>query len=421
MHVHADTKSGPAITASPGRRIERWLKHIRRDVPPAIILGGSVNGLSFVRSLGRRGIPTLLLDSDYLIGMYTRFGQVGVLADPEEDPDAWLDLFEFIGSRLESAGVIFATSDVAALFLAGYAETLGKSFRFITADLEAVEKIVNKRHQYAIAEKAGIPIPRTFFPESVDDVRRVIDDVPYPCILKSYKSHLGKKKIRKKVMVATSPDELVDYFGTIATGEVQFMIQEIIPGDDNSLYGYLAFWDKHAREHAWVTKQKLRQFPPLYGDGSFQQTVESRETRALSCKLLQQFNYRGFVGVEYKYDYRDQTYRLMEINPRTVSGNQLPISAGVDFPWIGYNYLLGREENQRGTRFRTGVTYMNEEWDFKAFLALRSAGKLTFGDWWRSLRRAGARAVGALDDPRPLLVVLLRFARAFLRGSRVEG
>jgi predicted ATP-grasp superfamily ATP-dependent carboligase len=148
-------------------------------------------------------------------------------------------------------------------------------------------------------------------------------------------------------------------------------------------------------------------------------TVEAPEVAELSRRLLAAFDYQGFVGVEFKRDVRDGTYRLMEINPRTVSGNQLAISAGVDFPWIGYRYLTEADtDGLANSAFKVGVKYVNEEWDFKAFLALRRRGELTARRWIDSLRGAEARAVFAWDDPLPLLVVGWRFLRAAMRGRR---
>ena len=43
-------------------KVEKWLTRIRRGKPLAVILESGANGLSFSRSLGRRGVPTLLLD-----------------------------------------------------------------------------------------------------------------------------------------------------------------------------------------------------------------------------------------------------------------------------------------------------------------------------------------------------------------------
>jgi D-aspartate ligase len=405
------------VSERENQQLERWLNQIDDHKPLAIIMGGSVNGLSFVRSLGRRKVPTLLLDSDRLIGIYTRYGKVQILPDCDRHPEPWIELFEFIGSRAKSTGVLFATSDEHVLFIAKYSESFSRYFRFIKPNVNTLEQIVNKRSQYTIAEKAGISIPRTHFPESLDEVHALSNDVPYPCILKPYRSHLARKKMSEKVLVVNSSEELSDRFLRVATGDVQFMIQEIIPGDDSALFGYLAFWDESGAECGWLTKRKLRQFPPHYGHGSLQITVQAPEVRELSRRLLQTFNFKGFVGIEFKYDSRDETYRLMEINPRTVSGNQLAISAGVDFPWIGYKYLTGNDHEQvLSPSFLPEVQYMNEEWDFKAFLSLRKSGKLTFVRWVRSVRGSKAKAIWAWDDPLPMIVVLWRFLRAFLRA-----
>jgi predicted ATP-grasp superfamily ATP-dependent carboligase len=402
-------------------RIEGWLAHIRGRKPLAVIMGGSINGLSFARSLGRRQIPTLLVDSERLIGTYTRYGKVVILPPANEHPEDWVEFLNFVGSKPEHPGVLFATSDVHCVLVSEQSEALRPYFRFVVPKSDTLEQIVNKRIQYRIAEEVRIPIPRTYFPESVNHLRSLAKDVPYPCILKPYKSHLGRKKIPKKVVVIHSREELIGEYSRIATGDLDFMIQDIIPGPDSSLFGYLAFWDSEGHECNWLTKRKLRQNPPLYGDGSLQITVHEPEVAELSRRLLRTLNYRGFVGIEFKFDDRDQTFRLMEINPRTVSGNQMAISAGVDFPWIGYRYLTGSNTNTTTAEpFQPGIKYFNEEWDFKAYLALRKSGELTLGRWLRSVCGSKAKAIGAWDDPLPLIVLFWRFLQAFFRDMKLS-
>ncbi len=398
--------------------LEGWLRRTRGRRPPAIVLGGSVNGLSFVRSLSRRGVPTLMLDSEPLIGTYTQHAETMLLPAADEQPQAWVEVLERIGMRLDDPGVLFATSDVHGVLMAENAELLRRYFRFLIPGPQAMERIVNKRAQYGVAESAGIPIPRSSFPESLEEAERISKQFPYPCILKPYKAHVARKKVPKKVAVVGSADELVSEFGRLASAEVPYMVQEIIPGADDALFGYLAFWDAEGRERAWLTKRKLRQNPPHYGDGSLQVSADAPEVAELSRRLLDAFEYRGFVGVEFKHDARDGSYRLMEINPRTVSGNQLAISSGVDFPWLGYLYLSADAAEMPTVSFQPGVKYVNEEWDLKAFLALRKSGDLTFRGWLRSLAGARARAIWALDDPLPLLVVGWRMLKAAARGRR---
>jgi D-aspartate ligase len=397
----------------PTRQLERWLRQSGGKNPPAIILGGSYNALSFARSLGRRGIPLLMLESERFLGTYTRYGKLLLLPPVEESTQSWIECLEFVGARLERSGVLFPTSDAHSLFVAHHSDRLQCYFRFLVPDTETLNRIVDKRVQYGIAQAVGIPIPRSLFPESIQEVRLLANDVAYPCLLKPYRSHAARKRLgKKKLLVVRSPSELISRYAEMNSVETPLMVQEIVPGADSALFGYLALWDGEGHELAWVTKRKLRQFPAQYGDGSLQVTVEAPEVAELSRRLLQTFAYRGFVGVEFKLDARDHTHRLMEINPRAVSGNQLAISAGVDFPWIGYEHLTGIDLGTApGTVFRSDVKYVNEEWDVQAYLALRKSGAMRLGGWLGSLRDAEAKAVGAWDDPMPFLVGLWRFLR----------
>jgi len=390
--------------------LDRWLARNRGPQALAIVFGGSCNGLSFLRSLGRRGVPTLLLESERYLGTFTRFGKVLMLPPVNAAPDLWEEVLAYVAARLDQPGVIFATSDELCLFVSQREAALKRHYRLLMPDATTMQQIVNKRSQYEIAQAAGIPVPAIHFPESPAAAARVAAAMTYPCLLKPYTSHTARKKLQGKVAVVQTAEELRAAYERITGKGITVMIQEIIPGADSELFGYMAFWDEAGREVTWVTKRKLRQFPPQFGDGSFQVTVDAPEVAELSRRLLRAFRYRGFVTVEFKRSARDQVCRLIEINPRTVSGNQLAICAGVDFPWLGYQHLTGASAGTVAP-FRVGVKYVNEEWDVQAYRALHRAGQLDRRSWLRSLTGTEAWALGAWDDPRPLLAGGWRFLR----------
>ncbi|MEI7761102.1 MAG: ATP-grasp domain-containing protein [Thermoleophilia bacterium] len=401
---HAERSSAPVLDPS----LTLWLREIDGAAPLAVVLGGSCNGLSFVRSLGRRRIPTLLLDSQRSPEMRTRFGKVAVIPSAYGDPEGCISFLEQVGERLSKPGVIFATSDVHTRLVAEYEARLRPGFRFLVPDLQTVDRIINKRKQYEFARSIGIPIPTTSFPESVEQAARAAAEARYPCLLKPYDSHAVRSELsdRKVILVESAPELMAAYVRLTGLG-VPLMIQELIPGEESALVGYLAFWDRDRHERAWLTKQKLRQNPPGLGDGTLSVSVDVPEATTLSRRLLDGLEYQGFVGVEFKVDERDRTLRLIEINPRTVSGNELAIRSGVDFPWIGYQALTDPgSASATVVRGRNGVTYVHEQWDARAFMALRRAGRLSFFGWLWSLRRVRATAIGAWDDPMPLLAAI---------------
>jgi len=386
------------------RRLERWLAGLGSDPLPAVVVGGGPNGLSFVRSLGRRGVPVILFDGVGGIARHSRYAHAVSLPGPLQFGDEWIDALERLALSLPGGAALFATNDTLISLIARHEEQLARSYRFVVPPLPVVELIVDKRSQYRFAEAHGIPIPLTRFPTSRGDVEELCSTMPFPCILKPHESAAGRAVLGKKAIQAEDAHELLAAFDRFATGPTKFMVQELIPGDDAQLFGYLGFWDRDGCEQNWLTKRKLRQFPAGLGDGSLHRTVDAPEVRALARTLLGAMRYRGFVNAEFKRDARNGELKLIEVNPRTAMSNQLGTAAGVDFPWLGYRYLtLGSGEVEFAPDFKRGVQYVDEILDLRAFLALRARGSLSTAAWLRS--HAATRGFGAWSarDPRPFL------------------
>jgi len=393
--------------------LDGWLKStVGGALPIAVVLGGGVHGLSYARSLGRRGVPVLVAESPQGFVGKSRYVRSVTLGAPSENADEWVEFLVAVGKSLPQRGALFAVNDVLVELVAVHADRLEEWFHFVVPDAGVVRSILDKRFQYETARKAGVALPTTFFPESAAEVEEAAAMVRYPALFKPYEAASGRAQIRLKALRAHEPDELVSCFRRFATSDTKFMVQEFVPGDDTALVGYLAFWDRDGRERAWMTKAKVRQYPSGVGDGSFQVSVTAPEVAEVSRCLLRAFKYRGLVSVEFKRDARDNSYQLMEINPRTVLGNPLAISAGVDFPWIVYRYLTRPDEHDAPVQgFRVGVKHVNEELDLRAFLALRKERKLTSWQWIRQLAGARSWAVASIRDPQPLLHLVCTHSR----------
>jgi predicted ATP-grasp superfamily ATP-dependent carboligase len=395
-----------------------WLRRLPPATPPAILLGvGSTNDLSALRSFTRRGIPTLHLVSQRLLGSFSRFGFRVRMPPVEHEPEAWLRMLDRVASALGSPAALFALSDEHCELVARNAERWRAQLRFVVPDAETFARIVDKRRQYTAAAAVGVRTPITFYPEDGAELASLAPTLSYPVILKPHTSYVGRPQIgNRKVVVVATPDELLAAFARCTASGVRFMVQQIVPGGDDAIFWYSGFWDAQGRERAWFTVQKLRQFPAGFGDGCLQRTIDAPAIVDESRRLLTAFRYRGLVMVEFKRDATDGTWILMEINPRTVSGNQLGITAGVDLAWIAYRHLVGGDDATPAPRFRSGVRYVNEEWDVLAFLEARAAGRLTLGAWLRSLVGVRAWAIAAWDDPGPLVVGVWRALARVWRG-----
>lgn len=392
-------------------KIERWLRTRPAGSPVAVVLGGQANGLSYLRSLGRRRVPTLMLAGH---DPGSRYGRTLELPDAVRQPEDWLAILDRVGRSLPTPGVLIPTSDPLVLLVAQHAAELGARFRFVVPEAHVVESIVNKRSQYQHAAAAGVPIPATHFPSSGKELRALAGELAYPCLLKPYESHLSKQAIGAKAIIAQNPEELLAGYDRYAADH-RLLVQDLIPGADDCLFGYVAFWDPVGTEHSWITRQKLRQYPRAIGNGSLQQTVDRPEVAEVGRRLIQSYDYRGPVAVEFKWDHRDDSFRLMEINARSGASNQLGVDAGVDFPWLIYTTALETSGRPvaKPPPFRPGVKWIYEELDFRAFLDLRSTDHMTLRGWLASVRGVESWAFWSLRDPRPFL----SRAFAYVRGS----
>jgi predicted ATP-grasp superfamily ATP-dependent carboligase len=368
---------------------------------PAWIFGSSVNTLSFVRSLGRKGIPCVVLDGSEMIGARSKYTAFVRISLTELSSESGIDCLINAARKYDQKPIVFATSDEHNEFLARHGDTIKEYCDFLVPTPKTIDTILDKRRQYETAERIGIPLPSSLYPESIEDIAVLKSKLNFPCIIKPCKAHIGRQLLGgKKVRVVNNYNELIECWAQLGKRSAEFMVQEIIPGGDDDLFGYLAFWSKDSSEVAWITKQKLRQNPPIYGDGALQQSIDCEDARELSTRLLHELGYQGFVGVEFKRDPRDGKLKLMEINPRTVSGNQLAVSSDVDFPFIAYSLLVNPSYHYAG-KFRPGVRFINEDWNFRAYLILRKTGEMHLFSYLLELFRSDSRAIWAIDDLNP--------------------
>jgi predicted ATP-grasp superfamily ATP-dependent carboligase len=388
------------------------------DLPVAWVFGSSINALSFVRSLGRKKVRCIVFDDSPMIAASSRYATFVKASVAELSSDSCLRVLADVARKSRYKPVIFATSDAHNEFLAHSGYQLEDLCDFCIPDPITIDALIDKKKQYETAKKVGIPVPLCIYPPDVEFIKENQHLFNFPCIIKPCTAHRGRQLLNgKKVKVVQNIVELGEAWGLLGDAVSEFMVQEVIPGGDSGLYGYLAFWSRDGEEVAWITKQKLRQNPPIYGDGALQVAIDAPEVRELSIRLLKEFGYKGFVGVEFKLDPRDEIFKLMEINPRTVSGNQLAISAGIDFPYIGYQYLTGAQFSYSGT-FKRGTQFVNEDWDFRSCITLRKTNEGGLWNYMKDLYFSESKAIWAPDDLGPVWLTVSTVFGDFSRKVR---
>jgi predicted ATP-grasp superfamily ATP-dependent carboligase len=373
--------------------------------PGAVVIGGDYQGLGIVRSLGRRGVPVLVLDDERSIAAASRFSSRAVRVASLREEDATLAELDAARTAHGLEGwVLYPTREETVAALARNHAALSRSFRVPTPGWESVRHAWDKRETYRLAQALGVPTPRSWFPRDEEDLGDIDADGPVilkPAIKEHFIYETGAKAWR-----ADSGEELRRQFRRARSivGDGEVIVQELVPGGGGQQFSYCALF-KDGSALATMTVQRRRQHPSDFGRAStFVETVALPALEEPSVRFLRAIDYYGLVELEYKLDPRDGQLKLLDVNARTWGYHSLGPAAGVDFPYLLFQDLVG--EPVPPVRARPGVRWIRLVTDVPNALVDIRAGRLRPGEYLRTLRNVGTEAVFSARDPLPGLYEL---------------
>jgi len=126
--------------------------------------------------------------------------------------------------------------------------------------------------------------------------------------------------------------------------ELPIMLQEFIPGPPNAGYFVDGFRDRYGRITALFARRRLRMFPAKLGNSTLIESVPTRNLHRAILPLehlLEEISYRGIFSAEFKFDERDRTFKLIEINGRPWWYVEFANRSGVDVLSMAYRDALG--------------------------------------------------------------------------------
>ncbi len=319
-----------------------------------------------------------------------------------------------LGREIGGRPVLIPTSDDTAELVADHAGQLGEVFRFQDNPPELVRALSNKRALHALARRHGIPTAETTFPESLEDVRRFAETATFPVMLKASDGLRLQARTGKKMVIARSAEALLEWYQRLEDpADPMLMLQEYIPGGDDTIWMFDGYFDRSSDCVFGVTGKKLRQYPIHTGATSLGLCEENAPTRELTCRFMKEIGYRGILDIGFRFDARDGSYRLLDPNPRIGQTFRLFVSReGWDVARLLYLDLTGQPLPVATPV--DGRKWIVEDWDLESSLDYRREGTLTLGGWIRSLRGIEEGAWWAADDRAPFW----RVARSVLRRAR---
>ncbi len=302
---------------------------------PAVVLNPGTAGVGLIHALSLGDVEIVTVGRNWppLLGRFSRFPVQRITYRPKEG-DTLAECLLRVADRFEGKGVLYPAIDVDLEAILLEQERLSERYHVPAAPHIGTD-IFAKNWQYEIARRVGVPVPLHlhFVAGETPDLA----SFRYPLIVKpsSRTEAVGGRAFRLRLL--RDDRALQQCLGELErdhTGR-QFQLAEDVPGDPTALYTVGTYSNRAGCVLRVYTGRKISQHPYSHGDASVAETLTVPDVVVDQARsLLEEARFHGISQVEFKYDVRDDLYKLLEINGRPWSWIKLAAFSGVNLPLI---------------------------------------------------------------------------------------
>jgi D-aspartate ligase len=378
-----------------------------RSVPAYVVGEGNTD---LTRALGLAGIRSVAMAS---ATSATRFSRFVIRRLPEIDP--WIQPDRLVETLVRNASqeddrpVLIYQGDGNALMVSRYREQLDPYFRFAIPTEELTEQVNDKRRFHDLATRMNLPVPAAIFANPLNDPMPSLP-FDFPVVVKPASRRVDRWSLEGgKAALVGSRDELERLWSGLARQDAHFVVQELIAGPESAVVSYHAYVSDDGTLVGEFTGEKIRTRPSSFGHSCSVKVVTLPEVAELGRELLGRLGITGVIKFDFKKR-ADGTLWLFETNTKFNLWHLPGAIAGVNIPALAYDYLMGNERTVGASISREGVIWC-KVWDDLP-VALQEGVSLV--EWLRWIRSVDSVRDVALNDPLPLLGVVLTTLRRVL-------
>jgi predicted ATP-grasp superfamily ATP-dependent carboligase len=292
--------------------------------------------LAAVRALGKMGIKTVVGESTRVAtSVFSKYCHRSfVYPSPVYSSFEFVDFIENMVRKGNCQMLLPMEDETLSLILDNHTEFSNWTYLpFVSA--EKFQFARDKARVLQLAETKGIPIPKTWYIQSMDQLDELIDNLPYPVVIKPKNASgaLGVSYIDRS-------KDLKQRYMDVHKQYPYPLIQECIPNEGTG-YGVSLLFDERSNVKACFVHKRIREYPVTGGASTLRESIRYDAIRDMAVSLLKELGWFGVAMVEFKQDPRDGVVKLMEINPRFWGSLQLAIVSGVNFPYLLYKMSKG--------------------------------------------------------------------------------
>ena len=404
---------------SPAQFLRRRSITMRCD---ALVLDASLRqALVTVRSLGRRGLAVAAAETHPEAPAFvSRWCQGGFVFPAQEGTDGYDALLEQWLDRT-GARVLFASHDATIALLRRHRARLEQRLRLALAPEQALATAINKKRTLEVARCLDIPVPREVVVRDAGDVEAALKEVGLPAVIKPSESWLwnGREGARLSAQLAVTPAEARHAVEAVTRFGEAALFQQLLTGRREAVSFLYADGEVYARFAQWAKRTS----PPLGGNSVLRQSIAvPADIGGHAESLVREINLEGYSEVEFRRGADGIPY-LMEINPRLSASVEVAVRAGVDFPYLLYQWASGGPiERLAGYRIGGWIRHLGGD-IATTIAALRQRGRPGVPSPVRTLLQFGLSFLKPMAydylswrDPLPAVKAATTFTRGAIKG-----
>ncbi len=386
------------------------------SVPVVVMKSYHHYALDMARSLGRLGVQV------YGIGPYRRasgllsryFSKKFLWDVDDEATRKTVQYLLAIGNSIGESSILIPTTDKSAMMVADFANKLGEWYIFPKVSTKLVHSLINKEELHFLANRHGVPTIETCFPRSRYDVEEYLEKATFPVILKRIDGLLATQLSGQGKFITRTKRELLNLYDRYEErSNPNFMLQEYITGDASSTWMYNGYFNEKSECLFGITGNKIRQHPVYTGVTSLGVCRKNDTIMETTHSFMKQIGYKGPVDIDYVFDARDATYKILDVNPRVGSTFRLfATDNGMDVLQAEYLDLTGQPVQE--SHIVEGRKWVVEDYDLISSLNYIRDKNLTFQQWAKSFRGVKEAGWFAWDDLLPFFAMLAVLGRTVI-------
>jgi predicted ATP-grasp superfamily ATP-dependent carboligase len=292
-----------------------------------------------VRSLGSRGLRVAALETfDKVPAFSSRWCQQKAICPADEGTKEYLTYLEQVLNDT-GARVLITSSDATVALIREHRERLEQRVCIALAKEPALARAVNKVQTLEIARGLGLGIPRGVLVATASEVKAALHEIGLPAVVKPVESWVRDEQHGARVIpvLVTTPKEAHRAVEELTSLGGTTLFQQFLTGRREAMSFFYAQGQMYARFAQWAKRTD----PPLGGTSVLRQSIAiPSDIGEQAERLVREIELEGYSEVEFRRDMAGNPY-LMEINPRLSASVEIAVRAGVDFPYLLYQWANG--------------------------------------------------------------------------------